>query len=330
MGSTRTARVMAEVAAPEGVVDAAGLAAINRFALVPLSAAEVYVRGVRLANDAYDRTYERFPREYLERFAETLPGKALLLSHQTGSVPLGLWFDAGVRASRAGEPGEWSLEAWFYLPVTPENQPIRAAIDAGVLRYCSIGYRYDQLRCDGCGLSYFECPHYRGQPLPGGGRATFSYGGELAKVEAREGSLVYLGAQYGAEVIKEESVEGSDLLKRIEQGEARLSALEATLCRGKGGADGAEPDTGSRELIADGRAYREYLQGELLRLGELVGARSEAGALVAALGDAPAAKFLPLVDGYRERLDALMPPAPHAALLPEETPAAKPHRSLLF
>ena len=67
----------------EGVADAEGeLRLINeRFALEPLTADEVYVRKMRLCNDGVDRTGERFSLGYLERFRETLPGKALLLAY---------------------------------------------------------------------------------------------------------------------------------------------------------------------------------------------------------------------------------------------------------
>src|SRR5687767_7947282 len=93
---------------------AAELAQINRFALEELTAEAVYVRQVRLATDAYDRTWERLPRVYLERFAQTLPGKPLLLGHDHAETPTGLWFAAAVRRAGEGEPGEWCLDAWFY------------------------------------------------------------------------------------------------------------------------------------------------------------------------------------------------------------------------
>ena len=73
------------------------LALINgRYALAPLAADQVYVRRLALCNDQYDRTGERFPRFYLERFAETLPGKPLLAHHDHHQFPLGRFFRAEV------------------------------------------------------------------------------------------------------------------------------------------------------------------------------------------------------------------------------------------
>ena len=95
------------VAAAEGsgsAPTAAELARIQPYALEALSADELYVRQVRLANDAVDRTWERLPRDYLERFAATLPGKPLLLGHDHQETPTGLWFQAEVRPAAAGEP----------------------------------------------------------------------------------------------------------------------------------------------------------------------------------------------------------------------------------
>ena len=86
---------------------AAELAQINRFALEPLEARELYVRQVRLAKDAYDRTWERLPRVMLERFALTLPGKPLLWGTTTARRRPGSGSRPMVRRAAAGEPGEW-------------------------------------------------------------------------------------------------------------------------------------------------------------------------------------------------------------------------------
>ena len=55
----------------------------------PLAAEELYVRRMVLANDALDRTYERFPPAVLARFAQTLPGKPVLIAHDKSELPIG-------------------------------------------------------------------------------------------------------------------------------------------------------------------------------------------------------------------------------------------------
>ncbi len=112
--------------------DAADLDRINaRFALTPLSADEVYVRRLALCNDQYDRSGERFPLAYLQRFAETLPGKPLLAHHDRQQFPLGRFFDAEVRRETGAGGGAAWLYCRFYLVKTAANEEIRKQIDAG-------------------------------------------------------------------------------------------------------------------------------------------------------------------------------------------------------
>src|SRR5438445_8729336 len=92
--------------------DAADLALINqRFALEALPKEAVYVRRMVLANDAVDRSFERFPKGVLERFAQTLPGKPVLVAHEKGALPIGLIYRAQVRPARGGEAGDTVLAA---------------------------------------------------------------------------------------------------------------------------------------------------------------------------------------------------------------------------
>jgi hypothetical protein len=120
-------KAFVEAALPAGgafgpAPDAADLALINeRYALAPLAAEELYVRRMVLANDALDRTYERFPPAVLERFAQTLPGKPVLIAHDKSELPIGVIYRAAVRPARAGEVGQHSLEAALSMRRTPAN-----------------------------------------------------------------------------------------------------------------------------------------------------------------------------------------------------------------
>jgi len=296
------------VQAEAAEVTEADLALINRrFALAPLTAEQVYVRRLALCNDQYDRTSERFPRAYLDRFAETLPGKPLLAHHDKGQFPLGRFFRAEVVTVPAEEGGEgrrgaevtW-LYCWAYLVKTRGNEEVRAQIDAGVYSHVSIGFRWADLTCDVCGRSYFQggCPHVIDQEYEGR-RCTATYSGDPRKVEALEGSLVYLGAQYGAVVTKSDN----------------RQAEKDTLAGQKSKQEPA--------LAEDGRLYRADLRGEVLRLADCVGAGAEAEALVDALGDAPAGRLKTLVSDYQRRFDRLfaLPAALRSASL--EAPPAE-------
>src|SRR5438094_518134 len=190
--------------------DAADLALINeRYALAPLGAEALYVRRMVLANDALDRTYERFPPAVLERFAQTLPGKPVLVAHDKSELPIGVIYRAAVRPAREGEAGQYSLEAALYMRRTAANAEVREQIDAGVIRAVSIGFRYDTRLCSVCGADYFDCPHDPGERIDGetgrqadGAIVYYTYAGDLARYEACECSLVYLGCQQQAAIVK--------------------------------------------------------------------------------------------------------------------------------
>jgi hypothetical protein len=185
------------------------LALINGFAKRRLTADEVYVASMHLANTAVDRSFERFPVSYLEQFKDTIVGKSLLIGHDHRAAPEGLFFKAEVMGehgaqstepeARSSQPGA-HLKAWFYVVKTKQNEHLRAQVDGGVYRYVSIGFQYEDLVCDICGQSLFsrECPHVPGRDYDGKtGTATYA-----GNAEAVEGSIVYLGAQYGAELLK--------------------------------------------------------------------------------------------------------------------------------
>jgi hypothetical protein len=181
------------------------LARINYLSRRKLAGDEVYVGFVDLANDRVDRTYERFPVEILKQFAATAPGCSVLMGHDYSGPPVGLFFDAKVVKLN---DVNW-LRCWYYMPKTAENEHVRSMIDGGVYRYASIGFgaadgggKLD-LVCDLCGGSLFGrsgCEHWPGEEYAIGkqsARAVFHYDGQARMVE---GSIVYLGAQYDAEM----------------------------------------------------------------------------------------------------------------------------------
>ena len=179
---------------------------INALSRVPLGPHEVYVGETELANDLVDRTFERFPPAMLRQFADTAPAKSLMPGHDYRALPLGLFHAAKVRR----DDGQNTLVARFYIVKTAQNEHDRAQIDGGVWRYASIGFTAEDLVCDLCGASMYGingklCSHRPGQKYTVKGDdgteqeqvATYSYTG---KGEMVEGSIVYLGAQWGAEI----------------------------------------------------------------------------------------------------------------------------------
>lgn len=223
-----------QIAAADGVPlgprpTATDLEMINELALEPLTADGVYVRRMALANDQIDRDFERFSRGVLKQFSDTLPGKSVLIGHDHSSAPIGRFYKA--EALRAVD-GVVNLVGSWYAPVTDENAHDRASIDSGVWSNVSIGFRWDTLVCDLCGTDYRDpaCPHILGQQYPVDGvvgqdlatlvmtedgnsvTATATYRG---KAEALEGSVVYLGAQFGAEMVKAKMIGDMREYKRL-------------------------------------------------------------------------------------------------------------------
>jgi hypothetical protein len=173
------------------------LQAIQALALpgATVNAEDVLIGSAKVAHDQHDRSNERFPKSYLDRFAETLPGKSLLTGHDYSKAPAGRWFDAEVRPDP--ETGGSSLYGKFYVDAKSE---MARQIQLGIAKDVSIGFRPDTLHCDGCNKEVSEfrrddaCQHQKA-----------TYGGDVQKVEAMEGSLVWLGCQPGAQVMGQSS-----------------------------------------------------------------------------------------------------------------------------
>jgi hypothetical protein len=298
------------------------LAAIRAFALAHIAPEDLYIRRMVVANDAVDRNWEQFTPAVLEHLAATLPGKALLVAHDKRPLPVGLVYRAAARPAQPGEAGQTSLEAWFYLVKTSANEDLRRQIDAGVVRYVSIGCTYDQRLCNICDSDYWDCAHWRGQTLPDGRVVTLRYGGDPRRYEAHEVSLVYLGAQREAQLAK---AAGSgdpmeldklvSVVSALQQSVAGLvERVEKALTPAPSPAVDEKPSEASDVLSKDGEAYRVDLRAEIGKLAELAKCGPEARLLLAAMPTAPASALKEIRDSYQQKVDQLFPPSPHASV----------------
>jgi len=230
----------------------------------PVEQDEVYLRSVVLCTGEYDRDHERFSDEVLAQFARTIVGKSLLVGHRHDSTPEGLFYRAEV-VPRTGAAS--ALQAGFYMIKTEGNEHIRTLMDGGVIRYTSIGFRCDKLLCDLCGRNKLReaCPHALGLAY-NGVTATATWAGEA---EALEGSLVYLGSQYGAMVVKMVSAEAAvsqDWLSlEVDRLVDRIGALTEDLRRSEAELAAA------RVEAAEGQRAQGELKAELRALCALSG-----------------------------------------------------------
>jgi hypothetical protein len=201
---------------------------INRFSRVALTAEQVYVGECDLCSSRVDRVHERFPEDVLRDFARSLPGKSLMAGHDHESLPLGLWFDARLRR---GEDGTSYLHPSYYIVKTAQNEHERAQIDGGVYRYASIGFQAEDLVCDICGKSWFgyECEHSPGEEYEVDGKrivATAHYTrSDEHPAEAVEGSIVWLGCQYDAEMKAIMTQKAFDGIVRPRGGDVEVKAM---------------------------------------------------------------------------------------------------------
>jgi hypothetical protein len=185
-------------------VSAEQLALINKFALAPLAAEQVYVRAIHLCHNAIDLDRERFSEALLTDFLASHAGKSFICSHKTDTLGFGILFDGEIlkmppaEASAllgeelnfpAGVKEAQLLKLWFYIPLAVPvngkqvemNQELVANIEAGVYRHVSIGFS-----ASGCAPVVDE---KSGETL---------YWEWKAPGLLREASMVYLGAQPGA------------------------------------------------------------------------------------------------------------------------------------
>lgn len=196
---------------------------IRALALNPdvITEESVFARRMWLANTKVDRTFERFTERNLRAFEKSIVGKSVLVGHDKQAAPLARFFAAGVDKVDSVA----HLAPKFFMMREGAAAAI-ANIEGGVWPFVSIGYRYDFLECDICLKSYLgpECRHLAGRKEHADGASylkdvvegdrgdfvlleedglvvcTANYG--KGDVTAVEGSIVWLGAQYGAEIIK--------------------------------------------------------------------------------------------------------------------------------
>jgi hypothetical protein len=262
-----------------------------------------------LANNYPDRSKERFSLGILKVFAKTLPGKSVLFNgHEWGPPGSGRWFDAKVvkvtkeqvlenigfapskkflkqlDAIDASE-GLTFLEAKFY---TLASNPATDALDAGIMRDMSIGFRADELRAVSDQHGNVEWKEYLATDKAGS--------------EALEGSFVFLGDQYGAGAKKEfsqdeQGVEFMNLTFKslglaitvnpedetsvkmlIEQVEAKCAAMteeakaaKAELDKFKAALGGDVTEEQAKKIAADAKAYAEQTVEEAVKFGAACG-----------------------------------------------------------
>jgi hypothetical protein len=156
---------------------------INGFALKELKKEDVVVYTLKVANNKVDRDMERFADDVLDSFAKSIVGKSWLYMHNKREfMPFGKLFDA----STTIENGVKWLNAKGY--VLAGDTELVQKIDSGIWKFVSIGFMAPEFMAvqDNSGKTlYYEYRNVQGK-----------------EAEGLEVSLVWLGAQYDAQVSK--------------------------------------------------------------------------------------------------------------------------------
>lgn len=185
--------------------DEGELALINRQTLRPLKAEEVFTFKLAACDNQADRDFERFTDDALEGLAALFVGKSVLMDHRwsAGSQT------ARVYAARVEASGEIKrLVLRCYMPRTEQTAGTIAALEAGILRECSVGCAVERAICSICGADQAQtcCKHIQGR----------EYDGHLCVMaldgakDAYEVSLVAVPAQPAAGVIKSKRYGGQE------------------------------------------------------------------------------------------------------------------------
>ena len=205
----------------------AQLAEINKLTKSPLTADEVYVFAVRLCDDQPDRDLEKFSAAALEHLAPMFVGKTGIADHAWES-------DRQLGRIFAAEvvrdeDAVW-LKAWVYMLRCGKTADLIREIEGGIKKEVSVGCAMARTTCSICGADYGVCGHRKG----------VTYDGKLCvavleePTDAYEFSFVAVPAQRASGVVK------------------------------------AASDAQSAEVLRDasfGRAYRERLEKDVVRLG---------------------------------------------------------------
>ena len=193
---------------PQEVTEAE-LKAINKFALEPLTADQVFTFRAVLCDNELDRHYERFTLKALQDFKKLFLGKTVIKDHyrsadnQVARIYATELVTHPETATKSGE-AYTQLVAHCYMVKTAGNADLIAEIKGGIKKEGSVGCAVTSSICSICGTDNAKtyCPHYPGRVYSKeGGATTCTFTREGGR-DAYEFSLVAVPAQRAAGVSK--------------------------------------------------------------------------------------------------------------------------------
>lgn len=193
---------------PHAVTEA-DLKAINKLALEPLTADQVFTFKAVLCDNEIDRTYERFSLKALQDLQKLFLGKTVIKDHsrRADNQVARIYSTELVQSDKtikAGGELYTQLVAHCYMVRTASNADLIAEIKGGIKKEGSVGCSVTGCVCSVCGTDNMKtfCPHFPGRSYGEGAAAqqcTFTLSGGR---DAYEYSLVPVPAQKNAGVSK--------------------------------------------------------------------------------------------------------------------------------
>lgn len=177
-------------------LDEQELTLINAQTLREFTSEEVYTFRLLACDNRVDRDFERFTDATLAQLADLYVGRPVLRDHNwSAGMQTARCYAASVEQSGDAK----CLVLRCYMPRTDSTADVITAIDAGILRECSVGCAVSHAVCSICGVDQREtpCNHYPGR----------EYDGQLCTItldgaaDAYEVSLVAVPAQPAAGVL---------------------------------------------------------------------------------------------------------------------------------
>lgn len=193
--------------APHEITEAE-LKAINKYALAPLTADQVFTFKAVLCDNEVDRTYERFDLKALHDLKKLFLGKTVIKDHSRSAdnQVARIYSTELVQSEKTTKAGELytQLVAHCYMVKTAGNADLIAEIKGGIKKEGSVGCSVASSFCSICGTDNAKtyCCHYPGRSYEKEGGAqvcTFTLSGAR---DAYEFSLVAVPAQRAAGVSK--------------------------------------------------------------------------------------------------------------------------------
>lgn len=150
-------------------VTEAELNAINKYALEPLTADEVFTFSAILCDNAIDRQYEQFSAKALDELRKLFVGRTVIKDHMARADNQ----VARIYATELVETGKTlpggvpylQLKAHCYMVRTESNKDLITEIKAGIKKEGSVGFRAASAICSICGTDNAKtyCPHWPGR-----------------------------------------------------------------------------------------------------------------------------------------------------------------------